>query len=138
MKFRRLARRTHMERGQIDSAPLVDVVFLLLLFFMLTSNFIVQPGIKVQLPKAVTSEIVHSENLVISITAQDLIYLDRKPIEIGELTGKLKEAAADGSSLMIKADVGASLGRIVEIWDLCRQLGIPQVHLATNQARAAR
>ena len=136
MKFKRLVRRTHLAKGQIDIAPLVDVMFLLLIFFMLTSNFILQPGIKVSLPRAVTSEVISSENLVISITAQDLMYLNRKPIEIGPLTERLKQAAEEGSSLMIKADVSSSLGRIVEIWDLCRKVGIAQVNIATNQKRA--
>lgn len=135
MRFKKLVRRTHLQKGQIDIAPLVDVMFLLLIFFMLTSNFILQPGIQVRLPKAVTSEIVRSENLVISITAQDLIYMDRKPIEIGPLIDEIKKAQRDKSDVLIKADIGASLGRIVEIWDLCREIGISQVNIATNQKR---
>jgi biopolymer transport protein ExbD len=137
MRFKRIVRRTHLAKGQIDIAPLVDVMFLLLIFFMLTSNFILQPGIRIRLPKAVTSEVISSEDLIISITAQDLIYLNRKPIEIGPLVEKLKQAAQEKSGLLIKADTGSSLGRIVEIWDLCRQLGISQVNIATNQSKAS-
>ena len=137
MKFARLKRRTDLQKGQIDIAPLVDVMFLLLIFFMLTSNFVLQPGIKVRLPKAVTSEIIDSENLIISITSQDLIYLNYKPIQIGVLTELLQKAAREGSGILIKADVGSSLGRIVEIWDLCRELGIDKVNIATNQAKSS-
>ncbi|MFT5206943.1 MAG: biopolymer transport protein ExbD [Candidatus Omnitrophota bacterium] len=133
MKFERLKRRTQINKGQIDIAPLVDVMFLLLIFFMLTSNFILQPGIKVRLPHAVTSEIIESENLIISVTGQDLLYLNFKPTQIGAVTEKLKEAAQNDASVLIKADIAASLGRIVEIWDLCRQLGIDKVNIATNQ-----
>ncbi len=133
MKFERLKRRTQINKGQIDIAPLVDVMFLLLIFFMLTSNFILQPGIKVRLPRAVTSEIIESENLILSVTGQDLLYLNFKPIQIGVVAEKLKEAAQNDASVLIKADIGASLGRIVEIWDLCRQLGIDKVNIATNQ-----
>jgi len=137
MKFARLKRRTDLQKGQIDIAPLVDVMFLLLIFFMLTSNFVLQPGIKVRLPKAVTSEIIDSENLIISITSQDLIYLNYKPIQIGVLTELLQKAAREDSGVLIKADVGSSLGRIVEIWDLCRELGIDKVNIATNQAKSS-
>ena len=136
MRFSRIVRRSALAKGQIDIAPLVDMVFLLLIFFMLTSNFILQPGIQVRLPRAVTSEVIQSENIVISITAQDLVYLDREPVEIGVLTEKLKQAAQEGSDLLIKADVGASVGRIVEIWDLCRSVGIPRVNIATNPKKA--
>ena len=135
MRFKRLVRRTYIAKGQIDIAPLVDVMFLLLIFFMLTSNFIIQPGIKVRLPRAITSEVIDSENLVIAVTAQDLIFLNNKPIQIGPLMERLKEAARENSNILIRADVGSSLGRVVEIWDLCRELGIPRVNIATNQKR---
>ncbi len=133
MRFARLKRRTEIRKGQLDIAPLVDVVFLLLLFFMLTSQFILQPGIKVHLPQALTSEVIDTENLIITVTAQDLIYANNKPVEMGVLIEKLKEAGRGGTGLLIRADTGASLGRIVEIWDLCRTHGISRVNLATNR-----
>jgi len=136
MRFSKVKRRSELRKGQIDIAPLVDVMFLLLIFFMLTSNFILQPGIKVHLPKAVTSEIIDSENLIISVTSQDLLYLNYKPIQMGVFAELLKEAALEHSSVLIKSDVGASVGRIVEIWDLCRQFGIQKVNIATNQPDA--
>jgi biopolymer transport protein ExbD len=133
MRFKRLKRRTQIEKGQLDLAPMIDVVFNLLIFFMLTSNFVFQPGIKVSLPKAITSEVLSGENIVISVTGQDLLFLNEKPITINDLVAQLKVAASDNKSLLLKADTGASLGRVVEIWDLCRELGIGQINIATNQ-----
>lgn len=133
MRFERLKRRTSIRKGELDIAPLIDVVFLLLIFFMLTSNFVFQPGIKVSLPKAITSEVISSENIVVTVTGQDLLFLNEKPITINELVAKLKEDTGGSKSLLLKADTSASLGRVVEIWDLCRELGIPQINIATNQ-----
>ena len=133
MRFKKLTRRTQIQKGQLDIAPLIDVMFLLLIFFMLTSNFVFQPGIKVQLPKAVTSETISSENLILTVTGQDLLFLNERPVTIDQLTVTLKEAAQENKSLLLKADSRASLGRVVEIWDLCRDLGIQQINLATNQ-----
>ncbi len=135
MRFKRLKRRTSIPKGP-DTAlkiPLIDVMFNLLIFFMLTSNFVVQSGIKVSLPKAVTSEVLNTENVIVSVSGQDLLFLNEKPITINELTAELKEAARKNKSLLLKADTSASLGRVVEIWDLCRELGIPQINIATNQ-----
>ena len=137
MRFERLKRRTSIRKGQLDIAPLIDVVFLLLIFFMLTSNFVLQPGIRVRLPRAVTSEIIDSENLIVAVTAQDLLYLNYKPIQSAALQDLLNEAARHNSSVLIKADVGSSVGKIVEIWDLCRRAGITKVNIATNQAQEA-
>ena len=133
MRFIRLKRRTEIRKGQLDIAPLIDVVFLLLIFFMLTSNFVFQPGIKVSLPKAITSEVLSGENIVVTVSGQDLLFLNDMPIAINELVVQLKQAAQENKSLMLKADTNASLGRVVEIWDLCREIGIPQINIATTQ-----
>ncbi len=127
--------RMELEHGlkQIDIAPLIDIVFQLLIFFMLTSSFVMQPGIKVRLPKAVTSEVVKSENVEILVTGENVTYLNGKVVTSQELKKSLKEAAKRGRTILIKADKRASLGRVVEIWDTARDLGIVQINIATDQ-----
>lgn len=137
MRFRRLKRRTAIQKGQLDVTPLIDVVFQLLIFFMLTSSFVLQPGIQVKLPKALTSEVISSENLVILLTRQDLLFLNEKPTTLVELAPQIKLAAEDKKTVLLKADTGASLGRVVELWDLCREAGVPQINIATNQKMEA-
>lgn len=131
----RFKRHVKLERTlrTIDIAPLIDVVFLLLIFFMLTSSFIFQPGIKVNLPRAITSDMLSQENAVITITAESLIYYNRRLVTIKELTATLKSVASAHRPVLIKADRKASLGRIVEVWDICRQEGISRVNIATTQ-----
>ncbi len=132
MRFRR---HMELEHGlkQIDIAPLIDMVFQLLIFFMLTSSFVMQPGIKVNLPKAVTSEVVKYENTEIVISSENIVYLSGKVVNNAELKTLLKQVAKAKQGILIKADRRASLGRIVEIWDLCRDLGVTQINIATNQ-----
>ena len=127
--------RMELEHGlkQIDIAPLIDIVFQLLIFFMLTSSFVMQPGIKVNLPKAVTSEVVKFENIDILITSENVTYLNGKVVTTSELKTLLKQAAGRDQTILIKADKRASLGRVVEIWDMARDLGITQINIATNQ-----
>ena len=137
MRFKRLKRRTAILKGQLDMAPLMDVVFQLLIFFMLTSSVGLQPGISVKLPKAITSEVISSENLVIMLTGQDLLFLNEKPTTLAELLPQIKQAAEDKKTVLLKADISASLGRVVELWDLCRDAGVPQINIATNQKMEA-
>ena len=140
MRFTRLKRRTSLTRGQLDvtmKVPLIDVMFNLLIFFMLTSNFVIQPGIKVGLPKAITSEVLSSENVMVTLSGQDLLFWNDQPITIGDLGVKIRQAAQDNKAVLLKADTSASLGRVVEIWDLCREAGIPQINIATNQKTGA-
>jgi len=130
MKFKR---RINIEKGVIDLTPLINVFFLLFIFFLFTSSYIFQPGIKVSLPKAVTSEVIQQESVVVTITKDDKIYLNEREITQGELASTLKLLAKEKTPLLVKADSSASLGRIVEIWDMCRNEGVLQVNIATDK-----
>ncbi|MCM8782234.1 MAG: biopolymer transporter ExbD [Candidatus Omnitrophica bacterium] len=129
----RFNRHVELEKGQLDIAPLIDIVFQLLIFFMLTSSFIFQPGIKINLPKAVTSEVLHEKSIIILITANNYIYLNDRVITMSELASRLRIAAKENKPLLIKADRRASLGKVVEVWDLCREEGLSQINIATSQ-----
>ncbi|MCA9406044.1 MAG: biopolymer transporter ExbD [Candidatus Omnitrophica bacterium] len=131
MKFKR---HTKLEYGlkQIDIAPLIDVIFQLLIFFMLSSSFTFQSGINVKLPKAITSDVVKEENYIVTITSENVLYLNDKVLTLKELKETLEKTNRQ-FPLLIKADRRASMGRIVDVWDLCRNLGIERINIATNQ-----
>lgn len=131
----RFKRHIGLEHGlrQFDIAPLIDIVFQLLIFFMLTSSFILQPGIKINLPKAVTSDVIEEKNIIIVISGEDVIYVDNSIFTFKELKSYLAKISLSSKAILIKSDKRASMGRIVEVWDLCRELGINQVNIATDQ-----
>lgn len=135
MRSMRFKKHLIAEKGKLDIVPLIDVVFLLLIFFMLTSSFVSHPGIKIDLPKAVTSEAILDKNIVITITGDNVIYLNQQVVQLTELSEKLILAANEGKSLLIRADREISLGKVVEIWDLCRDAGIVKINIATNPKR---
>lgn len=131
----RFKRHMELEHGlkQIDIAPLIDIVFQLLIFFMLTSSFVMQPGIKVRLPKAVTSDVIKSENVEILVTSENVTYLNGSVVTLQEIKAFFKQAAKRDQTILIKADRRASLGRVVEVWDMARDMGLSQINIATNQ-----
>ncbi len=129
----RFKRHIQTDRAQIEIAPLIDCVFLLLIFFLLTSSFIFQPGIKINLPKAVTSEVIQEKSTIISITKSNQIYFNEKIVSISELKEELKTVSRQNKPILIKADRSVPLGQVVNIWDLCRGSGISQINIATNQ-----
>ena len=116
---------------RLDMVPLINCVFLLLIFFLLTPGFISQPGIKISLPRAVTSGVVGENPLIITVTSDNRFYLNDTPATLLELKSKLETAVA--GPVLIKADRNVSLSKIVNIWDFCRDIGIKQVNIATNQ-----
>lgn len=130
MKFKR---RLKIEKGMLDLTPMINVFFLLFVFFLFTSSFIFQPGIKVSLPKAVTSEVIQQDDIIMTITRDDKMYLEDREINSDELVSRLRILAKEKMGLLIRADSRASLGRIVEIWDTCRREGVLQINIATSQ-----
>lgn len=131
----RFKRHMELEHGlrQIDIAPLIDMVFLLIIFFMLTSTFIIQSGIKVNLPRAITSEAIEQEGVEISLSAENIIYLNGRVVTLKELKSIISRIGKKDLPFLIKADRRASLGRVVEVWDICRDAGISHINIATTQ-----
>ena len=111
-------------------APMIDVVFQQLIYFMLTSSFVLSPGIRVTLPKAVTSQRVSASNLVITLTKDHVIYWEEKVVTLKELREQLRRAGGD-APVLIRADRHAYVDKLIELWDLCRDAGYGQVHIAT-------
>jgi biopolymer transport protein ExbD len=115
---------------QIEITPLIDCIFLLLIFFMLTSNFIIVPGIHIKLPKASASEVVETKTVTIIISSEDIVYISNKAFTYKELEVYLSKRKY--KSIFIQADRDASLGAVVGIWDICRRLGIEKIGIATS------
>ncbi|UCC95596.1 MAG: biopolymer transporter ExbD [Candidatus Omnitrophota bacterium] len=129
MKFKK---RVVTEAGlrQFDIAPLIDCIFLLLIFFMLTSSFVVIPGINVKLPKALSSDDVGTQTLTIVISSEDILYIQGQPKTLKEVEELLQHKKY--ASIFIKADRDASLGAVVGIWDACKRFEIEKIGIATT------
>lgn len=107
----------------LNITPLIDIVFLLLIFFMLSSRFITEPGIKITLPAAITGKL-HSENeIIVFIASDDKLYLNEKKVNLEYLLNKLrvKLAGAKKKTVIIKADAKVDLGLAVKVMDIARQ-----------------
>jgi len=128
----RFKRRVGLEAGlkQIDIAPLIDCVFLLLIFFMLTSSFVVVHGINVKLPKTYTSEEVKKDSITVTVSSEDIMYVDGAIVTEDELRQYLLDNPAD--AVFIKAAQDSSLGVVVVIWDLCKKAGISNIGIASS------
>lgn len=125
----RLARKW-AEPVPVDIAPMIDVVFQQLIYFMLTSSFVLHPGIRIILPKAPTSQRISASNLVITLTKDHVVYWDEQVVTLKELRERLKRAGGD-RPVLIRADRHAYVEKLIELWDLCRDAGHKEVHIAT-------
>lgn len=123
----------------INIAPLIDVIFQLLLFFMLAGNFVTDPGIKLALPPAVSSKHHEDENIVVSITRNNDLYLNDTKLNLESLLKELKPrvVAAKNKTVVIKADEKINLGLAVKIMDIAKQAESEAVIISTESGKDA-
>jgi len=115
-------------------ASLTDIVFLLLIFFLLSSSFVFQPGVKVQLPKAETSEPQSDRSLIITLTEQGAIFLNTERLEVAELGPKLAALLPQmpDQVVVLKADRTVSLQQAVQVIDIAKAVGVTRFLIATQ------
>lgn len=115
-------------------ASLTDIVLLLLIFFLLSSSFVFQPGVKVQLPKAETGEPQADRSLIITLTEQGAIFLNTERLEVPELGPKLAALLPQmpDQVVVLKADRTVSLQQTVQVIDIAKAVGVTRFLIATQ------
>jgi biopolymer transport protein ExbD len=129
--FRRNIKTVALSR--IDLVPFINVIFLVVVFFLLVFVFAVSAPLNVKLPKAVTSDMVNDSSITIVVTSENILYVNDRVTTLQELKNFLSRTGNKSRSVLIKADRRASVGRVVDIWDLGRNLGIERINVATDQ-----
>ena len=127
--------RTRREPPRVDLTPLIDIIFQLVLFFMVSTTFISAPGFKVDLPRASSDSLVREQDdLQVWMTGEGGVFVDREPVDMDGLAAILaKTAEADPSTLVvIKADLEVGHGRVVTLMDLARKAGLNRLAIATD------
>ncbi|MHC4270251.1 MAG: ExbD/TolR family protein [Planctomycetota bacterium] len=113
----------------INIASLVDVLFLLLIFFMVTSAFVEQPNIKLELPATKHSEVSKIERTVLSIARDGQLFLQDRPVEKNQLEKELRRVILDTGEevLVLKADKEVPYGVVVDIMDDAKGAGFKKI-----------
>ncbi|MCD6526156.1 MAG: biopolymer transporter ExbD [Desulfuromonas sp.] len=130
------SRRAKRQTLELNIAPLIDMVFILLIFFLVTTSFVRETGIDVQRPTAATAVSKEHATILIAVTADDQIYVERRPIDIRAVRIHVERALAENpeGSVVIVADRGSRTGTAIEVMDACRQAGAQDVALAAGVA----
>lgn len=126
--------RQHKLLEIFSFSSLTDIVFLLLIFFLLSSSFVLQPGIKVQLPKSESAEEETQRQIVITLTEKGAIFLNDQSVTTETLGGKLSKLLKNDRDkvVVIKADQTVSLQNAVEVMDIAKGVGATRLLIATQ------
>ena len=114
-------------------ASLTDIVLLLLIFFLLSSNYIVQPGIKVQLPPSETAQVIDEKNIVVTIARDGTVWVGSERTGMGNLAAVIRQQLVFGAAqtIVIKADRRISIETAVQVIDRIKAAGGEKFLIAT-------
>lgn len=132
-------RRRIPESPRVDLTPMIDVVFLLLIFFMISTTFIERPGLNIDLPEAGAQKIEQGNKEVqVYLAANGDLYLQREkvtPAALKQHLGTYDQARAGQMTFLLMADKAALHGRVVELMDLAKEAGFGQLAIATEKKK---
>lgn len=121
----------------INITSLIDVLFLLLIFFMVSSTFIEQPGMDLQLPESETSTLREIKDLVLQMQPDDVMFLNSKQVNWENLKAFLEEEFQQNTeaALILQADKDVKHGNVVRVMDIAQQVGITKLIIATSDKK---
>lgn len=129
-------KRRTIDPPRVDLTPMIDVVFLLLIFFMISTTFIERPGLKIDLPESAAQQLKLEEKEVqVYLTASGEIYFQRDQVTLAELTQKLLGygTLAKKITFLLMADKEALHGKVIELMDLAKTAGFEKLAIATDK-----
>lgn len=127
-------RKRHQEEQGIDMSPLIDIVFILLIFFMVSATFVKDMDLEINRPKASTSTPSSTKALRVYIDNSGETYLDNQPIRTWMIQSKLRDMlrASTESSVLVVTDDSVPSRKLIEVVDQCRLAGAKDVGVVTE------
>ncbi|WP_029913965.1 ExbD/TolR family protein [Pelobacter seleniigenes] len=128
-------RRGKRAQADLNMAPLIDMVFILLIFFLVTTSFVKETGVEVNRPSAASAVSQNKTNILLAITPQNRIYMDHREIDLRAVRANVERALAENpdGSVVVVADRDSNTGIAIQVMDGCRQAGARNVALAAQQ-----
>jgi biopolymer transport protein ExbD len=120
------------EENEINLTPMLDVVFIMLIFFIVTASFIKEAGIDVNRPDAPTAERVEDANILIAISPNDEIWIDRRLVDPRAVRANIERLHAENpkGSVVIQADKKSTNETLVTVMDASRAAGVYNISIA--------
>ena len=130
----RRRRARQQEESEVNLTPMLDVVFIMLIFFIVTASFVKEAGIDITRPPAATAERKERGNILVAITKDNQIWIDRRQVSPQALRANIERLHAENpqGSVVIQADEKSENGLLVRVMDAARLAGVSSVALAAE------
>mgnify|MGYP002621969983 CR=1 FL=1 len=118
----------------LNITPMIDMVFILLIFFAVNASFVKEAGVEIERPNARTAEIQQKANIMIAVTENDEVWVDRQRVDPRSVRGHVERLHAENpeGAVVILADDASKTGLVIEVLDQARLAGVEQVAVAAT------
>ena len=132
--MRRLSAHSQIEEeSAIDLTPMLDVVFIMLIFFIVTPNFVKEAGVEINRPEASTTQEVENASILIAVKDNGEVWMDRRRIDIRQVRANIERMRAENpnGAVVVQADSKATIDVAIKVLDAAREAGVYDAALAT-------
>ena len=131
----RYTRQRRTKAVEINMAPLIDMIFILLIFFLVTTSFVKESGVEVNRPSAQTAQTKEKANLLLGISDAGRIFVEGKSIDIRSLRSYMERYLMETpkGSVVIVADKSSQTGTLIQALDACRMAGVQNISVAARK-----
>ncbi|XOV79066.1 MAG: ExbD/TolR family protein [Aestuariibacter sp.] len=130
--------RKEREQGEdaaIDMTPMLDIVFIMLIFFIVTTSFIKEAGVEVEKPSAKSVLDQKKANIFVAVTADGDVWLDKRKVDVDSVRANIERLLAEQASevVVVQADANAEHGKVVEVMDQIKAAGVNRIAVAAHR-----
>ncbi|EKA7362493.1 ExbD/TolR family protein [Vibrio parahaemolyticus] len=118
----------------IDMTPMLDIVFIMLIFFIVTTSFVKEAGLEVNRPTASSAQTVKKGNIMVAIGAAGDVWIDKRRIEVDAVRANIERLRAESpdGAVVIQADTEANAGVVVKVMDQIKMAGVESISIAAT------
>lgn len=122
---------------EIDMMPLIDMIFILLIFFLVTASFVKESGVEVNRPEAASAEMKDATGMIIGITADGDVFINREQVELRRIRGLVEIFLAENKDggVIIDADGDCATAKLINVLDQCRLAGAENIAVSATNPR---
>lgn len=135
--MKKIFTRQRRAADELNMAPLIDMIFILLIFFLVTTSFVKEAGVEVHRPVASSAKSKEKTNLIVAVTHEGSIYAEGRMIDVRSVRAYMERFVAENpkGSVVIAADKDSRTGIVIKVLDSCRLAGVKNVSVAARKTQ---
>lgn len=130
---RRRSLEADADSNEVNLTPMLDVVFIMLIFFIVTTSFIKESGVEIERPESSAASPRPDTQVLVALTPEGAVWVDGNPVDAHRVGQKVAGMVSDDGGVVIQADRDSTTGLLIEVMDRLKQAGVEQIAVAASR-----